>query len=73
MMKYWLIERKYWWYGKPKERLLLWIVGRLPRELCARAAIRVIAHATTGQWGNQVVPELKAMDALKRWDIPHGR
>jgi hypothetical protein len=72
-MKIWLLERKYWWYKRPKEKFFLWFVGKLPRTLCARATIRVIAHATTGQWSNQIVPELKAMDALQRWDIPSGR
>lgn len=71
-MKYWLIERKYWWYDKPKHRLMLKLIWKLPRGLCAWAAVRVMSHATTGQWSNQVVPELTAMDALKRWDLPRG-
>jgi hypothetical protein len=33
------------------------------------AAVRVIANATTGEHGNQVVPELTAMEALNRWPI----
>lgn len=66
-------DYRYWYWEKPKERLLMWSVGKLPRELVARAAIRVIAHATTAQWSNQVVPELGAMEALQRWDSPHVR
>lgn len=27
-----------------------------------------MAHATTGKYENQVVPELLAADALKRWN-----
>jgi len=27
-----------------------------------------MAHATTGEYGSTVVPELTAMDALKRWE-----
>lgn len=72
-MKYWLMDRKYWRWTKPTERVLLWFVSKLPRTLCSRVATRVIAHGTTGQWSNQIVPELTAMDALQRWDIPHGR
>jgi hypothetical protein len=66
-MKYWLMERKYWWYEKPKERLLLKLVWKLPRVVCQWAAIRVMAHASTGQWSNQAVPDLTAMQALERW------
>jgi hypothetical protein len=62
-----LRERKYW----IKRRLGIWgrrVVWRLPRRLAYWCAIRVIAHATTGEYSNQVVPELTAMDALKRWE-----
>lgn len=72
-IKYWLIDRKYWWWIRPKEHLLLWFVGKLPHEVCARAMVRVMAHATTGQWSNQFVPDLGAMEALQRWDQPSGR
>jgi len=41
-------------------------VWKLPREVVARAAFRVVAHATTGQWSNQVVPELTALEASNR-------
>lgn len=51
-----------------KERLLHFIAWILPRSLVMWAFIRVVSHATTGKWSHQVVPELKAMDALKRWD-----
>jgi hypothetical protein len=66
----WIRERQYWWWERPKERLLMSFVYRLPRQLVYRAAIRVIAHATTGQWGQQIVPELTAMEALERWSYP---
>jgi hypothetical protein len=69
-LKYWMMDRKYWWYEKPKERLKMWLVWKLPRGVCAWATIRVMSHATTGEWRNQHVPELTAMDALQRWDIP---
>jgi hypothetical protein len=53
------------------ERLCIAIVWRLPRRLVMWCAIRVIAHATQGQFSTQVVPELGAMEALQRWDVPH--
>jgi hypothetical protein len=59
----------YYRVTRNKEQLLLWFVGRLPREIAYRAAIRVGADATTGVYGNQNVPELLFMDALERW--PH--
>lgn len=39
----------------------------LPRKLVYFAAIRLIAHATTGKHGNTIVPELLATEALDRW------
>jgi len=41
----------------------------LPRKLVMWCAIRLMAHATTGQNSNQIVPELTVIDALQRWDI----
>ncbi len=51
-----------------KERLLTWIAWRLPKSIVKWAAVRMFAHATTGEYSGQVVPDLTAMDALKRWD-----
>lgn len=39
----------------------------LPKRVVHWCAIRVIAHATTGKYGNQIVCKLTAMDALDRW------
>ncbi len=50
------------------EPLMKWLAWKLPRQLVLWCAIRVVAHATTGKFSNQVVPDLTAMDALKRWD-----
>lgn len=54
--------------GKRADKALRWIVWRLPRRVVMWSTIRVIAHATTGPYSNQVVPELGAMEALRRWD-----
>jgi hypothetical protein len=53
------------------EKLMLWFVWKLPRKLVMWSYIRVAAHATTGQFGNTVVPEITMMDALQRWDQPN--
>lgn len=58
---------KYWWLAK-KDSLQMWFAWRLPRWLVKWAAVRLMAHATTGKYSATVVPELTAMDALKRWE-----
>lgn len=57
-----------WWYRTRKEKAQFAIAWALPKWLVYFASIRLIAHATTGSYSNQVVPELNAMDALKRWE-----
>jgi hypothetical protein len=75
MRRQWLDDlRAFWGYevtDKGQTRLWLAVVWRLPRRLVYWCAVRVIAHATTGQYGHTVVPQLTAIDALKRWDHPH--
>lgn len=53
------------------ERIWTWIAWRLPRPLVKWCAIRLMAHATTGPYSHQIVPELRAMDALQRWVTEH--
>lgn len=50
-----------------KSRIMNWIAYRLPREVVYWATLRLVAHATTGKYSEQIVPELTAMDALDRW------
>jgi len=52
-----------------REKLIMKIAWLLPREIVKWCAIRLISNATTGQYSSQVVPELSAMDALKRWEL----
>ncbi len=54
-----------------RTRLIMAIVWRLPRWLVYWCAVRVGAHATTGVHDSQVAPDLKFLDALKRWNS-HG-
>lgn len=61
-------ELWYWNVQRRAAKLRLKFVWALPRWLVYWCAIRVIAHATQGKYGNTIVPELTAMDALKRWD-----
>ena len=48
-------------------KIWMWLAYRLPRRAVYFAAVRLVAHATTGKYSNTVVPELTAMDALTRW------
>jgi hypothetical protein len=65
------LESRYW-MRKRCERWLRVVVWRLPRSVAMWSAVRVISHATTGPYANQVVPELTAMEALRRWDANDG-
>lgn len=49
-------------------KLAMAIVWWLPRWVVYWCSVRLMAHATTGKWSKQVVPELTALDALKRWE-----
>ncbi len=51
-----------------KDKFCIKIANLLPRKIVYWCAIRLIAKATTGKHSTQIVPELTAMDALKRWD-----
>lgn len=55
------------------EKMCMTIAWWLPRQLVKWCAVRLMAHATTGQWSSQIVPELRVMDALNRWDIPQHK
>lgn len=63
-----------WWVFKDDltrlfpERVTRAIVWNLPKWIIYWAAIRLFAHATTGEYGNTVASELTLMDAIGRWD-----
>lgn len=61
-----MIDLKYE-INKAIEKAAIGIAWALPRWLVYWCGVRLITHATTGKYGCEVVPELKAMDALKRW------
>ena len=44
-----------------------WVVRLLPVKLVYFCFMHVMAHATTGKYGNTVVPELSGMVAVKRY------
>lgn len=54
-----------------------WLSYRLPKRLVYFCAIQVVSEATTGVYSATVVPELTAMDAIKRFSdlhrVEHGK
>jgi len=64
-VKIWMIKH---WMTRAWEEMLMKIVWMLPKKIVMWSFVRVTAHATTGKWSKQIVPELTAMDALKRWE-----
>lgn len=50
------------------EELLFFIAYHLPRRVVYYAAIRLLAHATTGRYGNEETPAINGVTALKRWN-----
>lgn len=54
-------------YYKYKEKALLAIVWKLPKSIVYWCSIRLGVNATTGEYSNQIVPDLNFIDALKRW------
>ena len=62
-----MIEMRYQ-MRKFTERVQMKIAWSLPHWLVRWATIHCVAHATTGKYGDTVVPELTAMEAVGRWD-----
>lgn len=58
--------RDYEW-PKARDKALMAVAWRLPRRLAMWTAVRVISHATVGEYSSTVVTELTAVDVLKRW------
>ena len=49
------------------ERFWRWVAWMLPSGLVYWAAIRLIANATQGEYGNQIIGDLTALDAIGKW------
>lgn len=51
-----------------KENILYyWLIKRMPKKLQYLTAIDLVAKSTGGKHGSTIVPELTAMDAIKRF------
>lgn len=49
-----------------------WLVRRLPKRIVYFCFMHVMAHSTTGKYGDTIVPELTGMDAAKRYGDDFG-
>lgn len=60
------------WRYRAKTDIYQWIAHRLPARLRYFAAIDVGAYASTGRYGNTIVPDLTVMDAIDRFARDKG-
>ncbi len=49
------------------DRIAMRVAWLLPRRLVYWAAIRLMAHATTGPHSHELVVDTTILDALQRW------
>lgn len=49
------------------ERLTMKLAWMLPRSLVMWCAYRVMAHASTGPWGNECPDDTDMMTMIGRW------
>lgn len=61
----WVLRSYY--IRKLSDKFWLWLVWKLPKPLVMWSTVRVVAHATSGEYGDISAPDITAMDALKRW------
>jgi len=51
-----------------REKFWFWMAWHIPKKLVYFSAIRLVAFATQGEYGDTIVPELPAMEAVRRWE-----
>ena len=50
-----------------QDKFYRWLAYRLPKRFAMWVYFDILAKATTGKYGNTVVPDLTAMDAIDRF------
>jgi hypothetical protein len=63
-----LLSYARWWFATRPDAVARRVAWLLPRKVAYWATLRVGAHATTGRYGHQVVPELTFFEAIERWE-----
>ena len=66
MKQYWILRKYY--IRRFRESVLTWLAWKMPKSLVMWASMRLIAHATTNEYSSTIVPDLTAMEAIRRWD-----
>jgi hypothetical protein len=66
MFPTWIIRYE---YKKRRDFFWRWLVWKLPRRMVMWAYYRVVAYATTGEYGNTIPNELDVMEAVNRWGV----
>lgn len=56
-------------YRKRREKFAFWLARRIPRWLRCAVIADVGAYATTGQYGDTVVPDVTFMEVFKRNEV----
>jgi len=49
------------------EKMLWWVVWKMPKRLVYLCSVRLMSHGTVGKYSGQIVPDLLCTEALKRW------
>ena len=52
---------------KRAEKVVSWVAWHLPEYLVYWCALRVLAFATTGKYGNKHPDEISVLDAVEAW------
>lgn len=58
--------------GKYEEKFWYWLVKKLPKKLLYFSFMQVTVEATTGKYSDTIVPEITAMDVIKRYGDDNG-
>lgn len=53
------------------DKIAMWLAWRMPKRITHWCAVRVVAHATQGEYSAQIVPELAALEATDRFAKDH--
>ena len=57
--------------GVNKTKFMYWVVRRLPKTLVYFCGMYIVSQATSGKHSDVIVPDIRAMDALKIWEEDH--
>ena len=50
------------------DKIWMWIAWHLPKNLVKWCAVRLMAHATTGQYSYVLTTKTTIIEALQRWE-----